>query len=275
LAISLALIFNTAEASDPVVYFHLPRESVAPGSEFVLTVLIQSDLDLNAFEIAIEFTPERLEFLGYADAGSILDVWQTSPRLQDGNIIIFSGGATKPFRGEAGELVKLKFRTKSSGTAGFALRDSNLYVANGTGTQFTTSPFYLRLIVDDNAPKIYLENNSDRTPPRLEISKVENPVNRETLLVFEVKDAESGSGKVFQRTFEGWRFSEWKEIKSPIKFPETAWILQIRAQNGAGEKSDTFFWNENAKLLGALFALLFVLLAAYFCYNKYKSIKWA
>jgi len=264
-----------ASAASPVVYFHLPEQSVAPGSEFALTVFLNSDVEANAFEIGVEFTPENLEFLGANDAQSIINIWRSRPFLSGENKVLFSGGTNTPFKGEAGELMRLKFRSKSPGTAGFALTTSNVYAADGNGTQFAVRPFYLKLFIDVNAPKIPLGDNVDKTPPEFSASKVENPVDGKTLLVFEVQDRESGSGKVLLRTFEKWKWSEWEEVQSPLQFPETAWILQIRAENGAGEKSDTFFWNENAKLLGALFALLLVLLTAYFCYNKYKSIKWA
>lgn len=269
-----ALLFGySANAANPSIYFHLPATSVAPGSEFELTVFVKSDADLNAFQGAVEFTPENLEFIGYADSNSIIDIWQTKPSLTGDRLIIFAGGRYVPFKGDAGELVKLKFRAKSVGTSGFALRDPSVYLADGQGTQLVPNAFYIRLSIDEKASKLVLGDSSDRTPPRINISKINDPVGGDELLVFEIEDKESGGGQAIFRNFENWSWSEWQEIKGPMKFPESAWILQVKAKNGSGEENSKFIFNKSLKQVLAVLILIIALYLIYLWYNKYKLNK--
>lgn len=261
-------------AAAPVIYFHLPQQGVAPGSEFALTVFLRNDVPVNAFEVAVEFTAENLEFLKYDDSGSVINIWQSKPHLSGKDLIIMTGGAAPPVEGEAGELIKLHFRAKTPGSAAFALRGSNLYAADGQGTQMVTEPFYINLAIGDQFAKLSLPESSDKTPPKVSLTKAVNPVDGERILILDVEDEESGSGKVLGRTFENWRWSSWQELQNPVRFPASAWLVQIRAENGSGISESAFLWGRNPKLLALIVLIILISVAAYSWYNKSTASKW-
>lgn len=270
----LTLIFAPpVYAAKSIVYFHLPQESVAPGSEFALTVFLDSDSEINALQMAVEFTPETLEFLGYSNADSVVDIWQKNPSLVSGNLVEFSGGLTQPFNGIAGEVIRLNFRAKFYGIGGFALKSSDLYLADGSGSKIQTSPFYLRLTVESGARQTELPSVSDPTPPQITLIPSESLSDGGKILVVQVKDGESGSGQISTRTFEDWRWSEWSEVSNPVQLPQTAWLLEVKALNGAGQARSVLVWGRNLKLIISSLGTGLALLALYFCYNIYKARK--
>src|SRR3989344_570212 len=69
------------------IYFSGPNFSIAPESEFLVNILLDTQNPINAFDLAIAYPPDKLEFLGFDNTNSIVNIWQASPSvLPNGNL---------------------------------------------------------------------------------------------------------------------------------------------------------------------------------------------
>lgn len=256
------------ESISPVVYFHVPQTEIAPNSEFYVTVFLDSQNPVNAVQIAVEFTPDTLEFVGHNDANSIISVWQERPSLLSEGLIGFTGGTFDGFSGEKGEIMKLRFRAKSEGVGGLGLRGSNLYLADGQGTEVATAPFFMRLNIKKGAELLSVGSVADKTPPKLNAFLSSDPEVKGTMLVLETEDDESGVSKVLVRYFKNFKWTPWQEHANSAAILAGTWFLEVKAVNGEGEENSKLIFSRGAKITGWTLLFLILIFLSYIWYNK-------
>lgn len=121
--------------SDPKVYFKSPASTLAPGSEFIVDVLLDTGEPFNAFDLEVSYPKDKLEFLNFDNSESIVNIWQPKPAiLPNGNLGI-AGGIIKAWNGKGGLLIKLSFKVLSQGEAKISFAKNNLYKADGKGSE--------------------------------------------------------------------------------------------------------------------------------------------
>src|SRR3989344_8380503 len=69
---------QSERSAAPRVYFHTEANKYAQDSEFVFTVLLDAPDEVNAADIEIGYSVDTLEFTGFNDAHSLINVWQKS-----------------------------------------------------------------------------------------------------------------------------------------------------------------------------------------------------
>ena len=144
LPILLLFFASTASAdTSSSVYFSGPDVAIAPDSEFIVNLSLDTKNPINAFDFEISYPKNKINFLGSDNSDSIVDIWHTTPSvLADGNVG-FSGGLLKSFTGTKGNVVNLSFKVLSSGKLNLALKKSDLHLADGKATKAVVhaSPF--------------------------------------------------------------------------------------------------------------------------------------
>ncbi len=110
------------------------------GKTFTVSVVTSStDASVNAFSGTIRYPREMLEYVSSSKSNSIIDQWLPpgaagpTVRTSDG-VINFEGVAIGGFQGNSGELFKVTFRVKKTGTAELAFTSGAVLANDGTGS---------------------------------------------------------------------------------------------------------------------------------------------
>lgn len=157
LFISLFIFFAngaTVFAVDNRVYFQGPTSSIAPQSEFLVSVFLDAKDSVNAFDLEISYPPDKLKFLNFDNTDSIVDIWQASPSVPQNGVIRLSGAILEAFNGSNGLIIKLAFKASSANKAQLSFTKSNLYLADGSGTEIQAKATSFSVSVVENAPVV-------------------------------------------------------------------------------------------------------------------------
>ncbi len=107
------------------------------GETFVTTVVVRSDIPVNAFKGLLHFDKDKLAVESIAYNTSIADLWAEEPWYSNGEgTINFTGGTTIKggFVGE-GTLITVTFTAKSPGEASVHISDMQVLQHDGLGTE--------------------------------------------------------------------------------------------------------------------------------------------
>lgn len=136
------------------IYFLGPKTTVAPSSDFVVSVFLDTFDPINAFDLEIVYDKSKLEFLNSDNTGSVVSIWQTSPAILENGNIGFSGGILKAFSGTEGLLIKLSFKATTVGEPKISFAKSKIYVADGKGTEIVAPTGGFTLLVKEGSSVI-------------------------------------------------------------------------------------------------------------------------
>lgn len=150
------------------LYFNGPKESLAPNSEIVVSVLLDSAKPINAFDLKVNYDASKLQFLGSDNTNSIVDIWQTKPSNVQGGVE-FSGGILNDFSGNGGHIVKLAFKVLdtdlATDTINVSFGKNDLYLADGKGTKAEVSASSFSLDVREDTAVVYSEITPFKSTP--------------------------------------------------------------------------------------------------------------
>lgn len=144
---------NILLAASAVLFFMLPFAAYAAslgfspstgsfevGKTFTVSVVASStDASVNAFSGTLRYPREMLEYVSITKSNSIVDQWLPpgtagpTVRTSDG-VINFEGVAIGGFQGNSGELFKVTFKVKKTGTAELAFTSGAVLANDGTGS---------------------------------------------------------------------------------------------------------------------------------------------
>ncbi len=114
-----------------------PSEGVTIiGQPLFVTLVVKSDVPVNAFSGLISFDPTKLRVIGIDYNTSIADLWVEKPWYENGDgTINFAGGTTREggFTGKD-TLIKISFMPESEGDARLILSQARILEHNGFGT---------------------------------------------------------------------------------------------------------------------------------------------
>jgi hypothetical protein len=250
---------NIASANSSQVFFAGPSAAFAPQSEFNVSIFLDSTEPVNALDLEIAYPPDQLAFLSFDNTHSIVDIWQTSPKIISNGNIHLVGGIFKSFSGNNGLVIKLAFRALNAGEPALSFAKSNIYIADGKGTQLSLGAPASTLSVAKNAPLLSLPGiaNAVAPPPEIIVQQTKSPVDGVTLIVFQATAPDSGIQKTQMRVKKWLAFSPWQDVQNPVAYPAGAWNVELRAVSFAGAESIKSITSP-----GELFKKLFILLLA-------------
>ncbi len=255
------------------VYFSAPL-NFAVGADASVSLLADSDTPINAYLIELRYDPQTLEFLGADEANSIIDVWQKGHAAQ-GEIIAFEGGSLKPWSGNGGNLVNLRFKPLKDGGATIAVLNVSFYAADGKGTMVSPAAENITIPVAASASGASASRDKD-APEILEFLFVKNPYDPgQKILGFKVGDARSAVKDVFVR-YRTWFFNTpWEKVELPPAIPADAWSASIRVVDGAGNVSERtiYDWGVFARKFSSLLAVCIMLLIIGAAIFKKRMVK--
>lgn len=276
----LFFIFSKTSFASSRIYFTVPADELAPSSEFVVSVMLDTTDPINAVDIELKYDPKIIKFLDFNNAGSIIDFWQSAPSITESGNIKLSGGILNGFNGKSGLVLKIYFKASSIGNDKISFIKKDIYLADGKGTLVTPETNPLILSIKNNVPKITLEAEQkeykkDDTPPEILLTLVKNPKDNTSLIVFNVKDSESGV-KSTQIRFKKWfSYSPWQDAVNPVLYPRGVWVIELKVENNASLESVGVLKIPTKIVFRFVLMLLFLILLVFFVisrYNKYKRL---
>lgn len=128
-------IYSRAEAAS--LYFSPSSGSYVVDQTFSIAIYVSSDnQSINAIESEINFPADKLEVESLSKNNSILNFWVEQPFFSNNEgKIKFSGVALNPgFIGNAGKVLTLNFKVKSSGIANLKFNSAAVLANDGLGT---------------------------------------------------------------------------------------------------------------------------------------------
>lgn len=275
LVLFLAFLFSgipVQGATAPKFFLESPSIKMSASSEFNVSVYLKTETLANALDIEISYPEDKLEFLDFNNARSIVDLWQAKPSLLANGNIGFSGGIIKSWSGDRGLIVNLSFRALSNGEAKLSFAKKDLYLADGRGTKISTDFSSAVVVISENSTPIKIEENTgDKTPPDLLLQIVKNPADGVSLIVFNATDPESGIKQSEIRFKKWWAYSDWQVAENPVIYPSGVWQVELRTMNNAGIENIKFISRPSKlvyKIGTILFALLFIVYVVKSVYNK-------
>jgi len=240
--------------------------------EFLVSVKVDSDKPLNAYDLIIQFPSNLIHFKRFDVHNSVIDVWKRLDLISDSEIKI-QGGSTKPFEGENGELTTFVFEVVAPGKDNFVFQKASTYLADGQGTLadeviMQNVPLVISQVEIQGQPSglVVLDMmvrpilKEDKTAPKVAIFRVEPNFlePQKKFLIFEAKDDESGIAKTLVRTKGGISWSAWQETKNPYAFSKNIWAIQLLVVdnfNNAVTKTE-YFWDKLLEKIGIFIGLI-------------------
>ncbi len=132
----LATVVTPDVDSEAEMYLEPNTGVTILGTPFYVTLIVRSDVPVNAFSGLISFDPTKLRVIAIDYNTGIADLWVEKPWYEDGDgTVSFAGGTTKPggFSGED-QLIKIAFMPETEGDARLILSRARILEHNGFGT---------------------------------------------------------------------------------------------------------------------------------------------
>ena len=230
-----------AKAIYSELYFEDPGDSLVVGQEFEVKLMLSTDQPLNAYAIKFLYPKNVIELVGFNNSNSIIDIWQTQPQVSQNGDVLLKGGSTKPHISGSGLIITAKFKALSQGSGEIIFGDSNVYLANGKGTEVTPGVKNLTLNIAERSGGVALKESGvdDDLPPNIEaLSVIKNPINSDQkLLSFIVKDDSSGIEEVYYRTMRWLWWSKSQPALNPTAFSSNVWSVDFEVIDNQGNVS--------------------------------------
>jgi hypothetical protein len=131
---TLSFLFFPWFSEGAAIYLMPQSQNIYQGDYFIVEVRINTeDEEINAAEISLTFPRDLLEAVDFSKGNSILQLFATEPKIQEGEIS-FLGGVPGGFNGE-GLLAKINFLGKEIGKSEISFKeDSQVLLNDGQGT---------------------------------------------------------------------------------------------------------------------------------------------
>lgn len=245
-----------AQTDSLVLTIDLSTTQAELASQIEMRVLVSAQEPVNAFDISLEYSGERFEFLRASTTGSIVSAWQSLPLAdeQSGSLRLV-GGMVSPFLGENGQIITLIFRATSSGDTAFSVSKADFALADGKGT-----PIHATIASRESIVSVSPEPKTVSPPKIVETTIVQDPLTKTPIVSVKTED-EGAVAETRVRNREWLLWSDWQKTRLPAAIPKYSWTAQIAAIGWDGSESVVTLYRWNiAALKGLLvFAALAVL----------------
>lgn len=232
--ILFASVLYTEAAEGPVFSLEYPKEAIAPSSEFLVRLLVESEVPINALQATVFYSSDILELVSLNTGSSVVDVWVQNPDTKKAGTVFFEGGIRNIFQGRDGEVASFVFRVKRPGVAQVSVRDASVYYADGKGARTEAHHSIAFVTSNERGALLSFQNTDAKKPEFKEISLAENPIEKRDMVAFDVRDEGSGIKETQFRYRTGLLWSEWLPATNPVRLAEKTWVFQLKATDNLG-----------------------------------------
>ena len=266
--------------SEPAYFVSFSADNpVRAGFEFEVSILTSQNKAINAFDFEISYPKDKVRFLGFNKANSMVDVWQNLYSNSSGKIFL-SGGFLKPIAGEGKLIARLRFKALDFGDINIFFEKSELYKADGTGTLIRADSLPLSLLATEGGTVAAIENvqaGSSLFPYILELEIIRDLADGSSLASFLIQGQASSEPEMRVKIWLFW--GDWHIVKNPVSVPSDAWAVQLRITEGDWRSDKVVYdYRVLARKLSLFFSaiisvvILFVAVFKIYIYNKRRKV---
>src|SRR3989344_1896109 len=141
------------------------KVEVKTGEQFVVDVIVNSEVQLNAVEGQLIFPEDLLSVREIRDGNSVINFWVEKPRESALGRIAFSGITPGGFSGPNNFVFAVVFEAKSEGEFMLTLQGTTALRNDGAGTKEPLSVRNVDIVIEPGDSKIRKEEFIDTEPP--------------------------------------------------------------------------------------------------------------
>jgi hypothetical protein len=112
--------------------------TVLQGERFSIDIYASAHVPVNALDIKIDFSPDKVDVISVDKAQSVITIWTQEPLVENGMITLGGGTFRRGFVGEH-LVATIKAEAKFTGETEFLITDANLLAGDGSGTPVAVS----------------------------------------------------------------------------------------------------------------------------------------
>jgi len=215
------------------------------GQQFQVNLMLDTEEEyINAVEGKVIFPEELLELREIRDGNSIINFWIERPKVEQADIVAFSGIMPGGYQETKGFLFSVAFQAKASGSGAIKIHDAKVLLNDGEGTSANLSIFNFQFSISEEALPVppIVETIKDIDPPEefgLEIVQNPDMFDGKYFLVFATQDKGSGIDRYeIQETGNERQGKNWVEAESPyvLKDQELHSYIYVKAVDKAGNE---------------------------------------
>ncbi len=153
------------------------------GQTFTVTIYISSpDQEMNAISGSLNFPTDKLEVTSLSKTSSVVTLWVEEPSYSNSQgTVSFEGIVLNPgYKGAAGKVLSVGFKTKSSGSADVKFSSGSVLANDGQGTNILNGLGTARFAIEvpttgPAAPEAETPSESVGTPAAPQVTSVTHP----------------------------------------------------------------------------------------------------
>jgi anti-sigma regulatory factor (Ser/Thr protein kinase) len=109
------------------------QTAVMEGERFSIDIYASAHVPVNALDITIDFSPDKVQIISVDKGLSVLNIWTQEPKIENNSITLGGGTYRRGFVGEH-LVATIKAEAKFNGVTEFLVRDAKLLAGDGKGT---------------------------------------------------------------------------------------------------------------------------------------------
>ena len=121
------------------ITINTPDTTVTTGQVFTITVSAFAHVPVNAVDVTLTYPTDLMVVDGVDTGNSVITLWTTEPKAENGKILLRGGTFRKGFIGEH-DIARIKAHAISPGDARVLLKDTQFIAGDGLGTEVPVSP---------------------------------------------------------------------------------------------------------------------------------------
>ncbi|MBU1348753.1 cohesin domain-containing protein [Patescibacteria group bacterium] len=276
-ALVLACLFVciAAPVSAAEFYFDAPSQ-LGIGDVFEAAIFLNTE-DINAVGGTVVFPSDVLQLTDIREANSIINLWVEKPTLVSDGQIAFSGITPGGYHGSRGLLLTFVFTAKQEGEGAIEVKDAQVLLNDGKGTETALSIFPHRFTVSGTPGVLTVPPVIDGDRPESfapDISHDPNLFGNQWFVVFATQDKGSGIDyyevKEARQKISG-MFTKWTTAESPYVLRDRALrsTVYVKAVDKAGNvrieriaPRNPLHWYENYEIWILIVMILSLIVAS-------------
>jgi hypothetical protein len=128
---SFASVVGSSKSS---IILETKQSQSAPDETFFIAVYAVANTPVNAVSLSIAYPEDKIEVLGIDRGESVITLWTSEPRVENGAVLLEGGTYRKGFVGKH-LIATIRAKARATGEIVFSTTEANLLAGDGKGTE--------------------------------------------------------------------------------------------------------------------------------------------
>lgn len=151
LILSVASVVGSAKST---IVLEASKQQPAPGESFTISVYAVATTPVNAVSLTIAYPEDTIEIVGIDRGESVITLWTSDPRVENGSVILEGGTYRKGFVGKH-LIATIRAKARSVGEIVITTKEASLLAGDGRGTKIDAK------VGEDSTVKVQIAEAGD------------------------------------------------------------------------------------------------------------------